>query len=213
MNTRVVVLASDNAGKLAELSALLKDMPFEARPQSDYGLTTPPETGQTFAENALLKARFAARHSGCMAIADDSGLVVDALDGAPGLYSARYAGEGASSADNISKLLAQLAAAPGNDRAARYVCALACVSPAPEDAPVEVQGAWEGRVADAPRGDGGFGYDPVFFVPSENCTAAQLPPAKKAALSHRGQALARLRRALRERGGWAYGAVRAGDAP
>ena len=196
MTPRVMVLASGNAGKLAELKRLIGGMPFDVRPQSDYGLTTPPETGETFAANALLKARYACRETGCLALADDSGLIVDALNGEPGIYSARYAGKNAGPEDNVRKLLAKLSPVPAEDRKARFFCALACVFPAPDEPPLEVHAAWEGFIADAPCGKGGFGYDPVFFVPGKNCTAAQLSPDVKAVLSHRGKALSRLRHVL-----------------
>lgn len=202
MTRRIVILASDNKGKLAELKHLTKDMPFDVRPQSDYGLSTPPETGDTFAANATLKARYACRETGHVALADDSGLIVDALNGEPGIYSARYAGENANSTDNIRKLLSKMSELPGlseADRTARFFCALACTFPPPDEDLLEVSGVWEGRITKEPHGEKGFGYDPVFYVPEMRCTVAELPPEKKIAMSHRGKALQKLRNALLER--------------
>ncbi len=187
-----VVAATGNRGKLAELSALLAPSGWEVVAQSEWGCGEVEETGATFVENALLKARHACAHTGLAAIADDSGLEVDALRGAPGIYSARYAGAGASSADNIRKLLANLAAVEPAERGARFRCVLVYMRHPADPAPLISVGTWEGRIAEAPVGSSGFGYDPVFFLDHLGQTAAQLDAATKNRLSHRGQALSRL---------------------
>lgn len=191
-----LVLASSNAGKLVELRDLLGDAPIELHAQSEFGVADAEETGLTFVENALLKARHAARVTGLPALGDDSGLCVDALDGAPGLYSARYAGGHGDSAANIAKLLAALRDVPQAARTARFVCVLAMLRHAEDPQPLIAEGVWEGRILDAPRGSGGFGYDPVFFDPARGMGAAELDAALKNRISHRGIALARLRDAL-----------------
>jgi XTP/dITP diphosphohydrolase len=196
---RRVVVASGNPEKLKELGALLEDFAAELVPQSALEVPPAVESGETFEANALIKARNASRRSGLAAIADDSGLEVDALSGAPGVHSARYAGEGASDADNIRKLLSALAGVGAARRTARFVCVMVYLRDAEDPAPIVCRGVWEGRIGEAPSGDGGFGYDPVFFVPSENMTAAALEPQRKNALSHRGQALRKLKRALSSR--------------
>jgi XTP/dITP diphosphohydrolase len=188
-----LVLASSNAGKLAELRDLLGDAEIELHAQSEFDLEDAEETGLTFVENALLKARHAARATGLPALGDDSGICVDALDGAPGLYSARYAGGHGDSAANIRKLLAALRDVPEAARTARFVCVLAVLRHAEDPQPLIAEGVWEGRILDAPRGDGGFGYDPVFFDPARGMGAAELDAALKNRISHRGIALARLR--------------------
>ncbi len=188
--TRKVVLATNNAGKARELNAMLADLGLEVQAQSAFGVKEAEETGRTFAENAVLKAKNAAAQTGLPALADDSGLEVDALGGAPGLYSARYAGPKASDSDNVNKLLTALKSLPEAQRGARFRCAIAWL-PAPEAEPQIFEAAWEGRILDAPRGTNGFGYDPVFFVPEKGCASAELPPAEKNRLSHRGQALAK----------------------
>jgi XTP/dITP diphosphohydrolase len=197
---RRLVLASGNVGKLAELRALLAGCGFELRPQAEFGVAPVEETGATFAANALLKARHAATATGLAAVADDSGLEVAALDGAPGVHSARYAGPAASDEQNNAKLLAALS---GHERpyAARYRCVIAYVEHARDDAPVLCAGTWEGAIASAPRGHGGFGYDPLFLVAGDAAgrTAAELPPEEKNRRSHRAQALAELRSALQKR--------------
>lgn len=190
-----IVLATGNRGKLRELRALLAGLPFELVPQDELGVEPPEETGATFEENALLKARHAARVTGLAAIADDSGLEVDALGGRPGVRSARYAGPGASDAENNARLLAELAGRPG-PRTARYRCVIAFVRGPDDPAPALARGRWDGEIADAPRGDGGFGYDPLFVVGPAGRTAAELDPAEKNRVSHRGRALAALRDAL-----------------
>ena len=191
-----LVLASGNAGKLAEFNALLADVGFDVRPQSEFGVEDAEETGLTFIENAILKARHASQATGLPALADDSGLVVDALGGAPGLYSARYAGEHGNHAANIDKLLHELLDVPDERRSARFVCVLALLRHADDPQPLIAQGLWEGRILHARQGDGGFGYDPVFFSPTDHMSAAELPSDVKNLVSHRGRALAMLRAAL-----------------
>lgn len=193
-----LVLASGNAGKHRELSAMLEPLGIELALQSDWDVPSVPETGMTFVENALIKARHAASATGLPALADDSGLMVDALGGAPGLHSARYAGAGASDADNVARLLDALADIPDARRDARFVCLLVLLRSAGDPAPVICEGRWPGRIAEAPRGDRGFGYDPVFLVPRHDCTAAELDAGTKNRISHRGQALAALSDRLRE---------------
>jgi XTP/dITP diphosphohydrolase len=187
-----VVLATGNQGKLRELQALLAPLACEVLPQSAFTSASVEETGLTFVENALLKARHAAQASGLAAIADDSGLEVDALHGEPGIRSARYAGDGASDAQNLQKLLAELRARPGASRAARYRCALVFMRWTEDPAPLICQASWEGRIIDTPRGSGGFGYDPIFELPGRGVTAAELPAGEKNRLSHRGRALQEL---------------------
>ena len=184
-----VVLATANPGKQREFQALLGPLGFEVLLQSALGVVAPEETGDSFEANALLKARHAARRTGLPALADDSGLEVDALGGRPGVRSARYAGEGASDAANNQRLLAELAGVPPPQRGARYRCVLAFVRSADDLAPLRVEGAWEGRIAEAPRGSGGFGYDPLFIPVGHAGTSAELAPEEKNRLSHRGQAL------------------------
>jgi guanylate kinase len=186
---RKTVLASANAGKLKEMSAILRPLGLELIAQSALGIDSPPETGTTFLENALIKARHAARESGLPALADDSGLEVDALEGRPGVRSARFAGEGASDAENLHKLLAELHDVPTEFRQARYHCVIAFVRRPDDSQPLIAHGTWEGRIALAPRGSGGFGYDPIFVPAEGNCTAAELDPARKNEVSHRAQAL------------------------
>jgi XTP/dITP diphosphohydrolase len=189
-----LVIATANPGKLREFQALLADLPFAPVAQAALGATAAEETGTTFAENALLKARHAAAASGAAAIADDSGLEVDALGGAPGIFSARYAGAGADDAANNAKLMRALADTPSTERRARYRCVLVYVAGADDPQPLLAQGTWEGSILDMPRGSGGFGYDPYFWLPELQLSAAQLDLADKNRISHRGIAL----RALRE---------------
>ena len=193
---RKIVLATANPGKLRELQAVLAGLDFEIVPQSAFGVPEAEETGLTFIENALLKARNAALYTGLPALADDSGLAVDALGGVPGIYSARYAGAGAGDRANIGKLLAELEGVPAERRTARFVCVLALLHHPADPTPLICQGSWEGTILTEPRGEGGFGYDPIFFVPGEQRTAAELEPAVKNQVSHRGQALVLLRRYL-----------------
>lgn len=191
-----VVLASNNAGKVREINQLLEGTGIRVVPQGDLGVPEAEETGLSFVENAILKARNAAQHSGLPAIADDSGIEVDALHGAPGIHSARYAGPGASDAENLAKLLHALESIPEAQRGARFRCVLVYLRHAADPTPLICQGTWEGRILEAPRGENGFGYDPVFLVPTHGCSAAELEPDVKNALSHRGQALTKLRRRL-----------------
>ena len=187
-----VVLASSNPGKLAELNALLQPADLQVVSQDALGVEPPEETGLTFVENALIKARAACAATGLPALADDSGVVVDALGGAPGVRSARYAGDGASDADNVAKLLDALEDVAEPERTAAFVCAIVYLRHARDPCPIVCEGVWEGRILDVARGAGGFGYDPVFFVASLGRTAAELSRAEKNAVSHRGQALAQL---------------------
>lgn len=184
-----IVLASNNPGKAREIGQLLADLDIEVLPQSQFNVPEIEETGLTFVENAILKARNASHHTGLPAIADDSGIEVDALNGAPGIYSARFAGKGASDEDNLNKLLHDLQAMDNPPRSARYQCLLVYVRHENDPVPLICQGSWEGEIIDTPQGENGFGYDPIFFVASENCTAAQLTPERKNTLSHRGKAL------------------------
>ena len=193
-----IVVASGNAGKLAEFNRLLGDAGIEFVAQGELGVEDIPETGLTFVENALLKARHAARVTGLPALADDSGLCVDALDGAPGLYSARYGGVHGDAARNIERLLRELEGVPDADRTARFHCALVLLRHAGDPRPIVVEGSWAGRILQAPRGAAGFGYDPVFLDPENGCSAAELEPAIKNAISHRGRALALLQQRIDE---------------
>ena len=214
------MIATANPGKLREFQALLAGLAVRLIAQGELGVAAPAETGTTFAENALLKARHAAAASGAAAIADDSGLEVDALGGAPGIYSARYASDAAREAGavqagavqaggavpaaavdaaNNAKLMAALQGVPFESRRARYRCALVYLDGPADAAPLHAQGVWEGYILEAPRGSGGFGYDPYFWLPELELTAAELEPERKNRLSHRGMALQTLRRALGER--------------
>jgi len=184
-----LVLATGNAGKLREMQAILAPWGVDVVPQSDFTRDAADETGLSFVENAILKARFAAEVSGLPAIADDSGLEVDALHGAPGIYSARYAGPGADDAANNARLLVDLEAVPDAERSARYRCAMVYLRWAVDPAPLVCQASWEGRIGRLPRGRGGFGYDPLFLVDDGLRTAAELDPGHKNEVSHRGRAL------------------------
>lgn len=195
---RKLVLATSNRGKLAELQPLLGDAGFELVTQGELGVEDAVEDGLTFVENALIKARHACRATGLPALGDDSGLVVDALDGAPGLYSARYAGEHGNAGANIAKLLHEMRDFSGDRRRAHFYCVLVLLRHADDPQPLIVEGAWHGHVLEAPRGDGGFGYDPVFLDPERGVSAAQIEAATKNRISHRGIALARLRERLAE---------------
>lgn len=192
-----IILASRNAKKLAELQDLLDALGYRLRPVSEFSDEAAEEHAPTFVENALLKARHAARVSGLPALADDSGIEVDALNGAPGVHSARYAGPKATDADNNAKLLAALRDVPTHRRTARYVCVLAFVRQPYDPVPVIAQGEWRGVLMHAPRGEGGFGYDPLFWVAEHGKSAAELPAALKNRLSHRARAAAALLQALR----------------
>jgi len=184
-----VVLATGNPGKLQELRAMLEPLAIEVVPQSQFTRTAIPETGLTFVENAIIKARHAAQLAKLPAIADDSGLEVDALQGAPGIYSARYAGEHASDEDNLRKLLGVLSGRKAAERTARYCCALVYMRWEHDPFPLISQASWEGRITEAPRGSGGFGYDPIFELSQRSVTVAELPAAEKNQLSHRGKAV------------------------
>ncbi len=191
-----IVLASNNKGKVREISQLLAGQNVEVLPQSTFDIPEIEETGLTFVENAILKARNAAHHSGLPAIADDSGLEVDALLGAPGIYSARYAGPGASDADNNRKMQDALKDVSDDERTARFQCLMVYMRHTDDPVPIICQGSWEGRILRTPQGENGFGYDPLFFVPEKNCSAAELPAEVKNAMSHRGKALQCLMHAL-----------------
>ncbi|GAB6043429.1 RdgB/HAM1 family non-canonical purine NTP pyrophosphatase [Endothiovibrio diazotrophicus] len=192
-----VVLASNNPGKVREFSALLKEFGIEVLPQSAFGVPEAEETGLTFVENAIIKARNACEHTGLPALADDSGIEVDALNGAPGIYSARYSGPGATDEANNLKLLEALASTPDEERTARYVALIVLMDHAGDPTPIICEGTWEGRILRDEQGEGGFGYDPLFWVPTHNCASAELPPEEKNRISHRGVALRKLIAALR----------------
>lgn len=194
-----VVLASNNPGKLAEFSVLLAPLGYTLIPQAALGIDDAEETGLTFIENAILKARHASTLSGLPALADDSGLAVAALGGAPGIYSARYAGEHADTHANIQKLLTAMTDIPDDERQAAFHCVLAFLSHDKDPTPLVCDGSWHGRILRAPRGSHGFGYDPVFFVPSEHLTAAELSPERKGEISHRGLAVSALLKQLPEK--------------
>lgn len=191
-----VVFASNNSGKTREVAAHLQDLHIELLPQSQFGVPSVEETGLTFVENAILKARHACRSTDLPAIADDSGIEVDALRGAPGIYSARYAGPDADDAANNARLLEALAETPDAERTARYQCVMVYLRHADDPTPIICQGTWDGLVLRETRGTGGFGYDPLFWLPQQGCTAAELDLATKNRLSHRGQALRCLLNAL-----------------
>ncbi|WP_462320644.1 RdgB/HAM1 family non-canonical purine NTP pyrophosphatase [Halochromatium sp.] len=198
IDANTIVLASNNAGKLREIEALIAPAGLHLIPQGQLGIESADETGLTFVENAILKARQAARCSGRAAIADDSGLEVDALNGAPGIYSARYAGAESSDEANCEKLLQALAERPAAERSARFQCVMVYLRHADDPTPLICQGTWEGLILDAPRGQHGFGYDPIFGVPTHGMSSAELEPETKNALSHRGQALRALVASLLE---------------
>jgi XTP/dITP diphosphohydrolase len=187
-----IVLASGNKGKLKEFSQILAPLDLEIVSQGDLGVEDADETGLSFVENAILKARNACAATGLPAIADDSGLEVDALSGAPGIYSARYAGPGASDQQNIDKLLSELGEQEVEDRTARFRCVLVCMRHQGDPTPLIAVGTWEGKILAAPEGENGFGYDPIFWSPEFDCAAAQLTPEQKKSVSHRGKAVAQL---------------------
>ncbi len=197
---RRVVLATGNPGKLREMRAILDGHGLDVVAQSDLGIVPPPEDGEDFVANALIKARHASAIAGLPAIADDSGLEVDALDGRPGLYSARFGGLQADARANNERLLAELAGVPEERRTARFRCAMVFLRAAADPAPIVAEAAWEGSIASAPRGAGGFGYDPYFIVRDRELTVAEMPPAEKNRVSHRGQALAALAAAMKTAG-------------
>ena len=191
-----IVLASGNAGKLKELSRILGSLDFIVVPQSDFNVSDADETGSTFVENAIIKARHAVTATGLAAIADDSGLAVDALDGRPGVYSARYSGPDATDASNIDRLLAELDGVPDELRTAAFHCVTCFLTP-DDPNPIIAEGEWRGSILRGRRGGGGFGYDPVFFDPELGCSSAELGPDEKNARSHRGKALQELARTLK----------------
>lgn len=182
-----IVLASGNKGKIREIQAILANHPII--PQSEFNVPEAEETGTTFVENAIIKARNVALHCKMPSIADDSGLAVDALGGAPGVISARYAGKGASDQDNLQKVLTDLESIPDTQRSARFICVIVFLHHADDPCPIIAQGVWEGRILQHPVGKNGFGYDPIFWVPDQHCTSAELTAETKNRLSHRGLAL------------------------
>lgn len=192
-----LVLASGNRGKLQEFQELLAGAGYDVRAQSEFNITSADETGLTFVENAILKARHVCAQTGLPALADDSGIEVDALQGQPGIYSARFAGEQATDTDNNHKLLQQLAQVPDAERSARYQCVLVLMRHAADPVPLICQAAWEGRILREPLGTGGFGYDPLFFVTTHHCSAAQLETAEKNRISHRARAMLQMLQALK----------------
>lgn len=197
MSEQRIVLASNNANKVREFNQLLADFHIQVVPQGEFpGVPEAEETGLSFVENAIIKARNAALYTGLGAIADDSGIEVDALQGAPGIYSARFAGVGAGDEANNRKLLEALRDVPEAERSARFQCLLVYMRHAEDPTPLICQGVWEGRILFAPQGENGFGYDPLFFVPEYQCSSAELPAELKNRLSHRGQALQQLLKAL-----------------
>ena len=194
-----LVLASGNLGKLRELSVILDDLGYQLHAQSEFGVSEVAETGTTFVENAIIKARHAASLTGLPALADDSGIEVDALDGAPGVYSARFSGPTADAAANNALLVEKLQTVPVAERSARYRAVIVFMRHAGDPSPLICEGSWEGMIQLQPAGEGGFGYDPHFFLPELGCTSAELSAAEKNRLSHRGMALAELKKRLSER--------------
>ncbi len=193
-----IVLATGNQGKVREMADLLVDFGFDVVAQTELNVPEAAETGTTFIENAIIKARHAAKITGLPAIADDSGLEVDYLQGAPGIYSARYAGENASDQQNLEKLLAVMEGVPDEQRTARFHCVLVFMRHENDPTPLVCHGTWQGRILHQAHGSNGFGYDPIFFVPEDNCASAELLPARKKQLSHRGKALKMLFKTLSE---------------
>lgn len=197
LNNETVILASGNAGKLRELGEILAPLGVELKPQAQFGVPDVEETGLSFVENAIIKARAAAQYSGLPAIADDSGLEVDHLQGAPGIYSARYSGGGDTA--NNTLLLKKLGDTPEEQRSARFQCVLVYMRHALDPTPLICQASWEGFILFEPQGDNGFGYDPLFYLPEHQCSSAQLDPAIKNRISHRAKASTILFEALRQR--------------
>ena len=212
MNQRIV-LATGNRGKVEEMQSILAPFGLQVVPQSEFGVPEADETGLTFVENAIIKARNAAAHTGLPAIADDSGLEVDFLKGVPGIYSSRFAGITAHSSDNVAKLLADMKEVPDSERTARFQCLMVLIRHDRDPTPIICQGTWEGAILHAAQGDGGFGYDPVFYVPTHNCASAELSAELKNQLSHRGQALRKLAEVLKNNVGWAPPTSTATSAP
>lgn len=195
-----LVLATSNKGKLAEIAPIVQAFGFEALPQSEFGFLDAEETGLTFVENALIKARHACQQTGLPALADDSGIMIDALNGAPGLISAHYAGVHGDSASNIAKVLAELLQLPNPVRSARFYCCMVLLKHADDPQPIIAEGVWHGEILEAPLGEHGFGYDPIFWDPIYQMSAAQMPAELKNRISHRGQALAQLKLKLQANG-------------
>ncbi len=189
VSRKQIVIASGNPGKIREFRQLFANSSFNIIPQSDFDVPDIEETGLSFMENALLKARNASRHTLRPAIADDSGIIVDALNGDPGVYSARYAGKGASDQENVQKLIDNVKTLPDDKRGAYFICVIIYVRYAEDPVPLITQGTWEGIAITEPKGTNGFGYDPIFYLPAHGCTSAELEPETKDRLSHRGQAL------------------------
>ncbi len=193
-----IIFASGNAGKVREIDQLLEGLSLKVLPQSDFDVPQIEETGLTFVENAILKARNAAHYADLPAIADDSGIAVDVLQGRPGIYSARFAGVGASDEENLLKLIDMIKPFPEEQRTARFICSMVYLRHEHDPVPIIAQGVWEGQLVTEPKGENGFGYDPVFYVASQQCTSAELTPEVKNKLSHRGQALMQLLGKLKE---------------
>lgn len=200
-NIKQLVLASSNTGKLREFQNLLGELSITVTPQSEFNVADADETGLSFVENAIIKARNACVHTQLPSVADDSGLEVDALDGAPGIYSARFGGEHGNDANNNAQLLSALSEVPTQQRQARYQCVLVFMRHAKDPTPIICQGSWEGSIIEAPRGSEGFGYDPLFWVPEHRCSAAELPKKVKNSISHRAKAMQMLLAELRLRFG------------
>lgn len=196
MSTQKLVLASNNKGKLKEIQSILRPLNMDVVTQTELDIQSVPETGLTFVENAIIKARHAAQKSGLAALADDSGLAVDFLNGQPGIYSARYAGENASDTDNVIKLLAALKGVPAEKRLAQFHCVMVYMRDAQDPTPIICHGSWQGKILSQQQGENGFGYDPIFYVASHDCSAAELSQEIKNSLSHRGKALQQLLAAL-----------------
>jgi len=196
---KTIVLASGNKGKLREFNQMFEALPYSIKPQSEYEVGDVEETGLTFVENAIIKARHAAEITGQAVIADDSGIEVDALKGAPGIYSARYAGVGAGDKNNLNKLLEDMEGVPTAERSCRFQCVLVLMRHANDPTPLIAQASWEGRLLTEPSGENGFGYDPIFWLEENQCTSAELAPEVKDTLSHRGQALRKLVALLQEK--------------
>ncbi|MGF1775063.1 XTP/dITP diphosphatase [Vibrio wakamikoensis] len=199
MNKKIV-LATGNQGKVKEMADLLSDFGFEVHAQSEFNVSEVAETGTTFIENAIIKARHAAQETGFAAIADDSGLEIDYLKGAPGIYSARYYGEGATDKLNLEKVLTEMQGVPEEQRTARFHCVLVLMRHENDPTPLVCHGKWEGRILTEASGENGFGYDPIFFVPEEGCASAELEPVRKKQLSHRGKALSELFATIKAQG-------------
>ena len=195
---KTIVLASGNKGKLREFNQMFAELPYTIQPQSEFHVGDVEETGLTFVENAIIKARHAAEVTGLPVIADDSGIEVDALQGAPGIYSARYAGEDATDKDNLNKLLNDMNGVATERRSCRFQCVLVLMRHAKDPTPLIAQASWEGQLLTAPSGENGFGYDPIFWLEEQQCTSAELAPNMKDTLSHRGQALRQLVKLLRD---------------